>query len=689
MKMNKNKEAMKEFELANEMQKNSKDVNVKEWMEIRHFKDICQKKIIEKENEIKEGEKTAGMILRKSPYGSGVESMKEFSITEMSDTRDAAKIELEKNEAIRLLNCYAGKYKQYSNLKRWHLVSMDWFEKWKLYMGLSKPKNERCVSSASKTHGLSFFKPNKQYPGPISNDDLLLKDKMILHDLQGTPIKSELIENVHFIVIPEKLWRIWESVYGGRDILRISRIENNKIILDLYLKQVEILFLPEFDINIPKILYVDENIVAKEFIDKCKMIFTELNKDNKKEIEIRLWRTNEAPEDLAKKFNEQSGEIIVKGRIFDPTELIVENDKNNFVFIEVALQGAKFLGVPFFSQKIPRTRGDFSFARFKFNEILPSNVNMGITGIENLMNSCYMNSGIQCLSNCTELTKYFLLGFHNLDINKTNATGQNGELANAYAETIDALWKGHKQGIEPRELKSQVSRKAEQFGGYGQEDSGELIVFLLDGLHEDLNHAKRSDSVAAKEDDGEAQWDQYWNHNDSIIMELFLGQMKTQITCPQCNYKANKFETFITLSLPIPSFSYISIINVSEDFKLPATKKTIKVEHKMTMKSLNMNSEKKYLYTIIKGGRIAYRIHESISLLKVTDYTEEVYVFEYKPGEVGQECHLVEIQIEKSGVLCKRPMILRANLTWTLQKFKLEVFKKLLPFFKEIGRAHV
>ena len=383
----------------------------------------------------------------------------------------------------------------------------------------------------------------------------------------------------------------------------------------------------------------------------------------------------------------RGGEIIVKGRIFDPTELIVENDKNNFVFIEVALQGAKFLGVPFFSQKIPRTRGDFSFARFKFNEILPSNVNMGITGIENLMNSCYMNSGIQCLSNCTELTKYFLLGFHNLDINKTNATGQNGELANAYAETIDALWKGHKQGIEPRELKSQVSRKAEQFGGYGQEDSGELIVFLLDGLHEDLNHAKRSDSVAAKEDDGEAQWDQYWNHNDSIIMELFLGQMKTQITCPQCNYKANKFETFITLSLPIPSFSYISIINVSEDFKLPATKKTIKVEHKMTMKSLNMNSEKKYLYTIIKGGRIAYRIHESISLLKVTDYTEEVYVFEYKPGEVGQECHLVEIQIEKSGVLCKRPMILRANLTWTLQKFKLEVFKKLLPFFKEQPQA--
>lgn len=41
--------------------------------------------------------------------------------------------------------------------------------------------------------------------------------------------------------------------------------------------------------------------------------------------------------------------------------------------------------------------------------------------------------------------------------------------------------------VTPRGFKHQLASFAPQFAGYSQQDSQELLAFLLDGLHEDLN----------------------------------------------------------------------------------------------------------------------------------------------------------------------------------------------------------
>lgn len=78
-----------------------------------------------------------------------------------------------------------------------------------------------------------------------------------------------------------------------------------------------------------------------------------------------------------------------------------------------------------------------------------------------------MNSGLQCLSNSPELTKFFLLGNYKNHINKDNPLGMGGKLAKAYAGLIAEMWIGSDSRTAPHELKRTLGSKISRFSGYG------------------------------------------------------------------------------------------------------------------------------------------------------------------------------------------------------------------------------
>ena len=115
----------------------------------------------------------------------------------------------------------------------------------------------------------------------------------------------------------------------------------------------------------------------------------------------------------------------------------------------------------------------------------------GHCGLSNLGNTCFMNSAIQCLSNTERFREFFLRGDYKDDLNPDNPLGNKGELAESFAGLVTSLWSGDHSSVSPSSFKTTLARFAPQFSGYQQHDSQELIAFLLDGIHEDLNRVKQ------------------------------------------------------------------------------------------------------------------------------------------------------------------------------------------------------
>ncbi|XP_040381779.1 ubiquitin carboxyl-terminal hydrolase 8 [Oryza brachyantha] len=183
----------------------------------------------------------------------------------------------------------------------------------------------------------------------------------------------------------------------------------------------------------------------------------------------------------------------------------------------------------------------------------------GLVGLENLGNTCFMNSSIQCLAHTSKLVDYFL-GDYDRDINRTNPLGLNGELALAFGELLRRLWNTERKPVSPHHFKSKIACFAPQFSGFNQHDSQELLAFLLDGLHEDLNQVKCKPYEEAKDASGRPDKevaDEYWsNHlarNASVIVDICHGQYKSTLTCPTCSKTSVTFDPFMYLSLPVPS----------------------------------------------------------------------------------------------------------------------------------------
>ncbi|XP_068515567.1 ubiquitin carboxyl-terminal hydrolase 2 isoform X1 [Anas acuta] len=193
---------------------------------------------------------------------------------------------------------------------------------------------------------------------------------------------------------------------------------------------------------------------------------------------------------------------------------------------------------------------------------LSSKAVQGLTGLRNLGNTCFMNSILQCLSNTRELRDYCLQNLYLRDLN--NNSRMRTALMAEFAKLIQLLWTSSpNESVSPSEFKTQIQRYAPRFVGYNQQDAQEFLRFLLDGLHGEVNRVlvrprASADTLDHLPDDEKSRqmWRRYQEREDSRVSDLFVGQLKSSLTCSECGYCSTAFDPFWDLSLPIPKKGY-------------------------------------------------------------------------------------------------------------------------------------
>ena len=162
-------------------------------------------------------------------------------------------------------------------------------------------------------------------------------------------------------------------------------------------------------------------------------------------------------------------------------------------------------------------------------------------GLDNLGNSCYMNSAFQCLAHVPQLTEQFL---HNIDLahadnsKPRNPYNQVGEITGAFAELLWFLWRPERvpdddyKSFIPRRLKESIGKKDKRFSKDDQQDTQEFLTFFLDTIHEELRKQNR-------------------NQQTTIINELFFGDLSSTILCTACNKQESSKQPINFLSIPL------------------------------------------------------------------------------------------------------------------------------------------
>lgn len=251
---------------------------------------------------------------------------------------------------------------------------------------------------------------------------------------------------------------------------------------------------------------------------------------------------------------------------------------------------------------------------------------LGTSGLINQGNTCYMNSIIQCLSNCEDF-RNLIIGkdlIPNLIDNESNIFIEKNKLESYLSYQLRKIfiniWNSSFYSFRPISFRKLFGKKIEQFQNSNQQDSQEALLCILDSINDEL--AKDADIKPLNKTMiydylEHLHFDEYMNHeailkiiksnlseylkyksiNDyrishkkfSPINSIFEGRTISQLVCSETNGVRTNFESFFYLTIALPQEKY-SNTSDSESSEMNEDKSNENDKEKEKTLSENQNS---------------------------------------------------------------------------------------------------